>query len=99
MKGLIDNGGVWQDEDDKIKEIVASYYHGLFSSIDPTPEMKQEVLKHMRCFISPKVNAELMKQYKKDEIFAALRQMHPCKAPGPDDMHAIFFSKNLAYYG
>ncbi|XP_021733398.1 uncharacterized protein LOC110700199 [Chenopodium quinoa] len=29
-------------------------------------------------------NADLLRPYTKEEIFSALQQMHPCKAPGPD---------------
>ena len=36
-------------------------------------------------------NALLTKPYLKEEIFAALQQMYPCKAFDVDGMHAIFY--------
>ena len=36
---------------------------------------------------------ELIKEFSKDEILTALKQMHPTKAFGPNDMSAIFFHK------
>ena len=36
---------------------------------------------------------ELIKEFSKDEILTALKQMHPTKALGPNDLSAIFFHK------
>ena len=36
---------------------------------------------------------ELFKEFSKDELLIALKQMHPTKAPGPHRMSAIFFHK------
>ena len=39
------------------------------------------------------MNAELNNDPTNDEIYMALREMHPTKAPGPDEMHALFYKK------
>ena len=39
------------------------------------------------------MNGELLGMFKEEEIKAALNQMHPTKAPGPDGMLPIFFQK------
>lgn len=91
MKGLYDGEGVWQEDDDKLEEVVADYYSKLFTSTVPTASEMQRVLQHMGSTVSHDMNVELMKPYSKTEIFEALQQMHPCKAPGPDGMHAHFF--------
>ena len=39
------------------------------------------------------MNKELIKEFFKDEILTALKQMHPTKAPRPNGMSTIFFRK------
>ena len=39
------------------------------------------------------MNRELIKEFFKDEILTALKQMHPTKAPRPNGMSTIFFRK------
>ena len=39
------------------------------------------------------MNKEMIKEFFKDEILTALKQMHPTKAPGPNGMSTIFFHK------
>lgn len=42
------------------------------------------------------MNSELTRTFTKEDVVAALKQLHPTKSPGPDDMSALFFQK---YWG
>ena len=39
------------------------------------------------------MNTELSRSFTKEEVIAALKQLHPTKSPGPDGMSALFFQK------
>lgn len=41
--------------------------------------------------MTPEMNAELTPHYTPEEIDAALSQMHPLKAPGPDGYGVCFY--------
>ena len=43
--------------------------------------------------VTEEMNEELTKEFTTEEVKAALKQMHPTKAPGLDGMSAIFYQK------
>lgn len=62
----------------------------LFSSNNPFDGSCLGVIDAVVQIIAPEINDELMWPYTKEEVFVDLSQMHPCKAPDPNSMHAIF---------
>jgi hypothetical protein len=45
------------------------------------------------------MNDELLKEFKVDEVHAALHQMAPLKAPGPDGLNACFYQTHWKMMG
>ncbi|KAK9749143.1 hypothetical protein RND81_02G105100 [Saponaria officinalis] len=41
--------------------------------------------------VTSAMNDVLREQYRGEEVIAALNQMHPLKAPGPDGMNELFY--------
>ncbi|XP_048502752.1 uncharacterized protein LOC125498565 [Beta vulgaris subsp. vulgaris] len=91
VHGLFGNDGVWREDACDIEAIFAEYFASIFTSTNPSDSAFHEVLKFVEPVVTADCNRELLQPFTKDEVFAALQQMHPCKAPGPDGMHAILY--------
>ena len=68
-----------------------SYFKNIYSTSYPTHI--SEVLDTIPTKVMEEMNQLLIQEFTREEIEVALNQMHPTKAPGPDDMSAIFFQK------
>ena len=88
---IMDENGIWHETKEGIANVVVSYFEKLYTTSYPSHIL--EITDTIPTKISSKMNQSLIKDFTKEEVLAALKQMHPTKAPGPDDMSAIFFQK------
>lgn len=93
IKGLMNSNGEWCTEDRHMEHIVESYYRNMFTSNSSGGEASDEILQAVPEVISMEDNHLLTQPFSKDEIFDAINSMKPCKAPGPDGVHAIFYQR------
>ena len=75
----------------EVAEVAVSYFEKLYMTSHP--EKILEVVEAIDPKVSDEMNQCLIKQFTRDEIEAALKQMHPTKSPGLDGMPAIFYKK------
>ena len=70
-------------------DLFCDYFKGLFSTSNPSHI--EEVIATIPRVVSDSMNSNLMKNFTRQEVDAALKNMAPLKAPGPDGMPPIFF--------
>ena len=80
---------MWQEDDQKIEEVVVAYYKELFTTSQPTEF--SELLHVVQPKVTTSMNQMLTRDFNVAEVKLALKQMHPQKAPGLDDMPSLFF--------
>ena len=87
--GLQNPKGVWQKGNEWIELTIVEYFETIYKSDRPTNF--EASLSTITTWVSPDMNEELLTDFKAEEVWYALKQMHPTKAPGPDGMSPIFF--------
>jgi len=89
--GILDDNGVWVDNEEDIERVAVDYFENLFSSantIDPSI-----VLRDISPSVSSTMNEFLVKEITEEEVKRALFSLNPTKAPGQDGMTALFFQR------
>ncbi|KAK7840574.1 transposon tx1 uncharacterized 149 kda protein [Quercus suber] len=87
--GLRNSLNVWCTQETQIKNIALEFYQSLFTSSSPTNF--DEVLHKVQPSVTADMNTLLLRQFNREEIEIAMKQMAPITAPGPDGMPPLFF--------
>ncbi|XP_073121193.1 uncharacterized protein [Henckelia pumila] len=88
------SNGQWKSDEDEMSVIVLNYFQSLFTSNHPTPSALSAALDLITPMVSSDMNAFLSLPFSAEEVYKAVFQIHPTKAPGLDGFTAIFFQKS-----
>ncbi|KAL6204881.1 hypothetical protein ACLB2K_022148 [Fragaria x ananassa] len=91
LKGLFNEDGVWCNDECEMEEIILRYYKKLFTSSNL--QLREQDLSFVTEVISEDANRQLNGTISEEQVFKALKQMHPSKAPGPDGFSPVFYQQ------
>ncbi|KAL5576320.1 hypothetical protein UlMin_018019 [Ulmus minor] len=86
IKGLFNSSGEWCTSMDDILDITSRYFQNIFSYSTPSMSDMDSVISCVTPRVTRDMNLQLIRPFTGDEVWRALMDMHPTKAPGPDDI-------------
>ena len=89
IEGLQNQNREWTDDQEGIEAIILEYFANIFKS--NFPSNFPESLGAISPRVTSNINNELLVEFKAEEVWKVLKQRHPTKASGPDDMSPLFF--------
>ncbi|KAL0009325.1 hypothetical protein SO802_010827 [Lithocarpus litseifolius] len=89
IEGVFDENEIWREDGKEIERVFVDYYSELSTSSNPSNF--EDIVNAIQPKVSEDMNASLIKEFQAKEVYRALKQMYPLKAPGPDGMPPLFF--------
>lgn len=94
---LLDNAGNPQTSFDGMKKVVCDFYKKLFFSSRAPISLGSIDMLETR--LDDAIVAELSRPFVKEEVLLALKEMPPCKSPGPNGLPALFYKNHWNLVG
>lgn len=91
IKKLKDESQNWVEGNDNLRPLVRDYFRNLFTS--SSAEIDHGLLSSVKPVVTNNMNEFLVAPYTREDVRKALFQIGDMKAPGPDELHAIFFKR------
>jgi len=88
---LYDNEGKWREDREEVEGIILEYFKEIYNTNYPANFGISLGAVDRR--VSDEMNDVLLKEFREEEIWYALKQMHPTKSLRLDGMSPIFFQK------
>ncbi|XP_008245614.1 PREDICTED: uncharacterized protein LOC103343753 [Prunus mume] len=87
--GLSDAAGQWHIDEASINAIAVSYFTEIFATTHPS--QSHEIFACVEQQITDQDNRELLKAVEMEEIYSAMKDIHPLKSPRPDGFTGSFY--------
>lgn len=99
IRGLLNSNGEWQEGQEEIDGIVLDYFASIYKSYQAS--CFEASLNAINAQVTQDMNVELLAEFKAEEVWKALNQMHPTKSPCPNGMSFIFYQKHwdVVFFG
>ena len=89
IKGLQDENGTWQDNEEVVSGMLMKFYANLFTSSNPCN--LERILEGIQPVVTEDMRIALAKPFVVEEVECAIKDMAPLKALGLDGMSPLFY--------
>ena len=89
IKGLRDENGTWQENEEVVSGMLIEFYANLFTS--STPGNLEQILEGIQPVVTEEMQINLAKPFVVEEVESAIKDMAPLNALGPDGMPPLFY--------
>ena len=86
---MLDDTNSWCTNNAQVADIIVGFYTRLFTS--ERPANAHGILEVIQPLVTEDMNTNLTRDFTKQDVDHALKEMAPLKAPGPDGMPPLFF--------
>ena len=77
IEGILDENEVWQEDEEKVADMMVKYYEELFTTCQPSNFT--DLLQAVQTKVTTSMNQWLTRDFTKSEVRFALKQMYPLK--------------------